>query len=203
MPIPRASSAAAMSASCARDSTTPASSGKPIRRRSSPTGCPIWRTSPFRPSWVRTCDKTKRMMALVKELGGEAPAVRAARLSKCDLSTELVKEFTELQGVVGGLYARAQGERARSLAGDLRPLQAGEHGGCHPAPPRRPAGFAGRQARHAARLLPRWLDSHRLARSVRVAARGAGRCEDPGGRQNRSCRCLDLLEGNQQLVGLL
>ena len=37
-------------------------------------------------------------------------AVRAARLSKADLTTELVKEFTELQGVVGGLYARAQGE---------------------------------------------------------------------------------------------
>jgi glycyl-tRNA synthetase beta chain len=36
--------------------------------------------------------------------------VRAARLSKTDLTTELVKEFTELQGIVGGLYARAQGE---------------------------------------------------------------------------------------------
>ncbi len=35
---------------------------------------------------------------------------RACRLSKADLTTELVKEFTELQGVVGGLYARAQGE---------------------------------------------------------------------------------------------
>jgi glycyl-tRNA synthetase beta chain len=56
-------------------------------------------------------DKTKRIMALVKELGGKPLAVRAARLCKCDLSTELVKEFTELQGVVGGLYARAQGER--------------------------------------------------------------------------------------------
>ena len=33
----------------------------------------------------------------------------AAWLSKTDLTTELVKEFTELQGVVGGLYARAQG----------------------------------------------------------------------------------------------
>ena len=45
--------------------------------------------------------------------GGDHPdlhAVRAARLSKADLTTELVKEFTELQGVVGGLYARAQGE---------------------------------------------------------------------------------------------
>ena len=37
-------------------------------------------------------------------------AVRAARLAKADLTTELVKEFTELQGVIGGLYAEAQGE---------------------------------------------------------------------------------------------
>ena len=55
-------------------------------------------------------DKTRRMMALVGELGGDASAVRAAELAKCDLTTELVKEFTDLQGVVGGLYARAQGE---------------------------------------------------------------------------------------------
>jgi glycyl-tRNA synthetase beta chain len=33
----------------------------------------------------------------------------AAWLAKTDLTTELVKEFTELQGIVGGLYARAQG----------------------------------------------------------------------------------------------
>jgi glycyl-tRNA synthetase beta chain len=32
-----------------------------------------------------------------------------ARLAKTDLTTDLVKEFTELQGLVGGLYARAQG----------------------------------------------------------------------------------------------
>ncbi len=55
-------------------------------------------------------DKTNRMVALVKELGGNADAERAALLSKTDLTTEMVKEFTELQGVVGGLYAKAQGE---------------------------------------------------------------------------------------------
>jgi len=55
-------------------------------------------------------EKTERMMALATELGGDARAVRGAELSKCDLTTELVKEFTELQGVVGGLYARVQGE---------------------------------------------------------------------------------------------
>jgi glycyl-tRNA synthetase beta chain len=33
----------------------------------------------------------------------------AARLAKTDLTTELVKEFTELQGEIGGLYAQFQG----------------------------------------------------------------------------------------------
>jgi glycyl-tRNA synthetase beta chain len=56
-------------------------------------------------------DKAKRMKLLVKELGGKASAGRAADLCKCDLTTEMVGEFPELQGVVGGLYARVQGER--------------------------------------------------------------------------------------------
>jgi glycyl-tRNA synthetase beta chain len=34
---------------------------------------------------------------------------RAVDLAKTDLTTELVREFTELQGIIGGLYARAQG----------------------------------------------------------------------------------------------
>ena len=55
-------------------------------------------------------EKTDRVAALVKELGGNADAQRAALLCKCDLTTEMVKEFTDLQGVVGGLYAKAQGE---------------------------------------------------------------------------------------------
>src|ERR1700730_8389893 len=33
---------------------------------------------------------------------------KAACLAKADLTSELVKEFTELQGIVGGLYARVQ-----------------------------------------------------------------------------------------------
>ena len=55
-------------------------------------------------------EKTNRVVALVEELGGDAHAQRAALLAKCDLTTEMVKEFTDLQGVVGGLYARHQGE---------------------------------------------------------------------------------------------
>jgi glycyl-tRNA synthetase beta chain len=64
-------------------------------------------------------EKTERVQKLAKKLGedlndaGTAVNVEAlseaAWLAKTDLTTELVKEFTELQGVVGGLYARAQG----------------------------------------------------------------------------------------------
>jgi glycyl-tRNA synthetase beta chain len=39
-----------------------------------------------------------------------AAADRAAELAKCDLATDMVREFTELQGIVGGLYAKAQEE---------------------------------------------------------------------------------------------
>jgi glycyl-tRNA synthetase beta chain len=35
--------------------------------------------------------------------------LKAVLLAKADLTADLVKEFTELQGIVGGLYARAQG----------------------------------------------------------------------------------------------
>jgi glycyl-tRNA synthetase beta chain len=51
--------------------------------------------------------KTERIVALV----GKDPNVRrAALLCKCDLTTDMVKEFTDLQGIVGGLYAQVQNE---------------------------------------------------------------------------------------------
>jgi glycyl-tRNA synthetase beta chain len=55
-------------------------------------------------------EKTHRVEALVKELGGDEHVQRAALLAKADLTTEMVKEFTDLQGIVGGLYAKHQGE---------------------------------------------------------------------------------------------
>src|SRR6185295_18076311 len=36
-------------------------------------------------------------------------ALAAARLCKTDLVTEMVKEFTDLQGKIGGIYAREEG----------------------------------------------------------------------------------------------
>jgi len=47
---------------------------------------------------------------LVRADFGEVQA--AARLAKADLVTEMVGEFPELQGVIGGYYARAQGKSA-------------------------------------------------------------------------------------------
>jgi len=70
-------------------------------------------------------EKTNRVVALVEELGGSDYARRAALLAQCDLTTEMVKEFTDLQGIVGGLYARHQGEpeeTARAIYDHYRPL---------------------------------------------------------------------------------
>jgi glycyl-tRNA synthetase beta chain len=63
-------------------------------------------------------EKTRRVQRLcswlceiVKQSGVAVRAGvvhKAACLAKTDLTTELVKEFTELQGIVGGLYARVQ-----------------------------------------------------------------------------------------------
>jgi len=69
--------------------------------------------------------KTDRVVALVKELGGNAAAQEAALLSKTDLTTDMVKEFTELQGQIGGIYARAQGRGeavAQAIYDHYKPL---------------------------------------------------------------------------------
>src|SRR5262249_6043597 len=39
-----------------------------------------------------------------------AHAATAGHLAKTDLTTEMVFEFTELQGTIGGIYARQQGQ---------------------------------------------------------------------------------------------
>lgn len=61
--------------------------------------------------------KSQRLVALVRWLCERHDwqdevehAARAALLLKADLVTEMVKEFTSLQGVVGGIYAREDGE---------------------------------------------------------------------------------------------
>jgi glycyl-tRNA synthetase beta chain len=54
----------------------------------------------------------RKLASVVKAEGvafDETALLKAVEIAKTDLTTELVKEFTELQGIIGGLYARAQG----------------------------------------------------------------------------------------------
>jgi glycyl-tRNA synthetase beta chain len=61
---------------------------------------------------MRRVQRVCSWLAEEMRLSGRAvrPGVihKAACLAKTDLTTEMVKEFTELQGIVGGLYARVQ-----------------------------------------------------------------------------------------------
>lgn len=62
-------------------------------------------------------DKSQRIQRLATEVAPTAGAdtadvARAAELAKTDLLTEMVDEFPELQGVMGGYYASLEGERA-------------------------------------------------------------------------------------------
>jgi len=63
-------------------------------------------------------DRVERIVALARRIAphvGAEPnlAGRAALLAKADLTTGMVGEFPELQGVMGGYYARHDGEDAR------------------------------------------------------------------------------------------
>lgn len=74
-------------------------------------------------------DKSKRVAQLAAQIAraiGSDPklAERAAQLCKCDLVTGMVGEFPELQGVMGGYYARYDGEpeeAARAIAEHYHP----------------------------------------------------------------------------------
>ena len=79
-------------------------------------------------------DKTRRVETLTahiaKQLGGNEPvAVRAAELCKCDLMTDMVGEFPELQGIMGRYYASHDGEQkevAQALDDYYKPRFAGD-----------------------------------------------------------------------------
>jgi len=62
-------------------------------------------------------ERVERVRAIARVIGGQlggeplaAAADRAALLAKADLLTDMVGEFPELQGVMGGYYARHDGE---------------------------------------------------------------------------------------------
>jgi glycyl-tRNA synthetase beta chain len=70
--------------------------------------------------------------AIGQQLGGDALAQQAelaARLAKTDLLTDMVGEFPELQGIMGGYYARHDGlsnEVAEALEDHYKPRFAGD-----------------------------------------------------------------------------
>lgn len=67
-------------------------------------------------------DKTQRIIYLSKDIAKELGAAsadieRTALLCKADLVTQLVFEFTELQGYIGSDYARVSGENEKVVEG--------------------------------------------------------------------------------------
>ncbi len=68
--------------------------------------------------------------ALADDVGADVEAVRRAGwLAKCDLLTEMVGEFPELQGIMGGYYAAHEGYGdaiSRAIAEHYRPAFAGD-----------------------------------------------------------------------------
>lgn len=79
-------------------------------------------------------DKSQRVAKLAgfiaDQIGGDkALAARAAMLAKCDLVTEMVGEFPELQGIMGSFYARLDGEQeelAKAMDEQYLPRFAGD-----------------------------------------------------------------------------
>lgn len=79
-------------------------------------------------------DKSERIAKLASEIakltdGDEAAAKQAGLLAKCDLTSELVGEFPELQGIAGTYYARLEGqpdEVANAIAEQYLPRFAGD-----------------------------------------------------------------------------
>jgi glycyl-tRNA synthetase beta chain len=75
-------------------------------------------------------DRIARIAALAREIASKVGAVpalaeQAAKVAKADLASEMVYEFPELQGVMGGYYARAAGlpdEVANACEAHYRPL---------------------------------------------------------------------------------
>lgn len=79
-------------------------------------------------------DKSERIATLAADIakltgGDEAAAKQAGLLAKCDLTSELVGEFPELQGIAGTYYARLEGlpsEIADAIAEQYLPRFAGD-----------------------------------------------------------------------------
>lgn len=104
------------------------------RKQSLDDFLPRLKTVVFQQKLGTLYDKVERLETLAVKIGkplGEEPQLleRAARLSKCDLMSEMVGEFPDLQGIMGRYYALEQGENAavaEALDAQYQPRFAGD-----------------------------------------------------------------------------
>ncbi len=158
---------------------TPSSSGSRTSRCRWKSRVPKLDSIVFHEKLGTQGERVKRIAALARELAplvGADPdkAERAATLAKADLVSEMVGEFPELQGLMGRYYATRAGREPGRRGGDRGALQAA--GAERPRAERAGVdrGGAGRQARHAGRLLGHRREADGVQGPVCAAARGAG-----------------------------
>ena len=144
-------------------------------------------------------EKTERIVALVRELGRRRRTPGARRCSaKCDLTTEHGQGIHRAAGRGGRPLRPRAGRAGARLAGHLRALQARKHGGCDPRHAGGRTGLAGRQAGHAARLLPGRASIPTGSKdpfALRRAAQGV--VKNPGRGQARASPCGKLAGGDR------
>lgn len=149
-------------------------------------------------------DKARRIEKLAAAVAGDAfgapaavgHAARAARLAKADLTTDMVGEFPELQGVMGGIYAREDGEPEevwRAVYHHYLPI-----GVTADAPPR-PDDLGGAGASWAAVALADKLDT--LVGLFRAGERPRG-ARDPFGLRRQAHGIFAILVDLPELTGL-
>ena len=123
-------------------------------------------------------------------------AARAALLAKADLTTDMVGEFPELQGVIGGIYAREDGEHEsvwRSIYHHYLPISVGTN-----SPPR-PEDLKGAEVCWAAISVADKLDTLVGLFHAGEKPRGA---RDPFGLRRQAHGLFRILVDLPELVGL-
>ncbi len=149
-------------------------------------------------------DKARRIEKLAAAVAGDAfgapaavgHAARAARLAKADLTTDMVGEFPELQGIMGGIYAREDGEPEevwRAVYHHYLPI-----GVTVDAPPR-PDDLGGAGTSWAAVALADKLDT--LVGLFRAGERPRG-ARDPFGLRRQAHGVFAILVDLPELTGL-
>ena len=81
-------------------------------------------------NYAEKCDRISALSAYIAARVEEdvEAAIRAGRLCKADLVTDMVSEFSDLQGIMGGYYARHDGENEEvcvAIEEHYRPTQSG------------------------------------------------------------------------------